>query len=367
MNNRNLHEITALSFEKYMLLKGWHRDYQFNNKRLMVFEHETDRIAIPGSETFPDFYDKVENVLFTLEMFFDEDIDEIVKDIITSYYDRLEFRIQSDYTTNGKLPLGYAAECIDGLKNLILYSSCAEQKIQPVCLTPPKKSRELINNFKLAQTEIGSFIINIDTEVVSENEEQIDFDLAPVDVPTEHKIVQRIFTGISQINDVTEDKMSVSKLVQDAYFTGITANMCDALLKLKADEVKIDAVVRYASALTKKTGVVEKVVLSNKHFHVMKEISEKYRTVAIYEDITLHGLVGEMKKDKVRNNEQREIVLITILDGKYKKVRIELSEEDYRLANKAHMENREIDITGDLDMANPRKCVLIKPKDLKIR
>lgn len=360
--NDNLFQITALSFEKYMLLNGWFRDYNFKNKNTMVFKSAGKTIAIPASEKFDDFYFTIERMLKNLELYLGKNSSEIIKEIITSYYDRLEFRIQSDFVTDGKLPLGYAADCIEGLRNLVLYSSCAEQKAQPVCLKPSNRSRDLMNNFKLAQTEIGSFIINIDTEVVDEKKEQFDLDVAPAEYPLEHRVVQRIFTAISQINDVAEDRKSVTELVNNAYFDGITANMCDALLRLKADEVEIDATIRYASALTKRAGMVEKIVLKPKHFYVLDEVSKKYREVVKYEDISLKGYVGEMKKELP----QRSIVLLTIVHEKLRRVHMELSDSDYKIANDAHMSDRQIEVFGELDMSSPKKWVLNDPSGIKL-
>lgn len=367
MNLRNLHEITALSFEKYMLLQGWKRDYNFKNRKFMVFESsEGDQIAIPANEIYKDFYDKIEGIIYTLEMYFDKNTDEIIKEIITSYYDRLEFRIKSDFSKHGKLPLGYAANCIDGLSELILYSSCAEQNAQPICLRAANSSRDIMNRFALAQTEVGSFVINIDTEIIEGGMEQHTLEDIDVPVPIEHKVVQRIFTAINQVNDVVEQRNEVGNLINNAYVNGITANMCDALLKLKADEVEIDATIRYASAITRKPGVVDKMVLKNNHFYVIEEISKRYRNIERYENAILRGIVYKMKKERVHNEQQFTIVLVAIIDGNFRKIHMDLSEKDYGIANSAHMNDCEIEVSGLLDMTNQRRWVLSNPQNLRI-
>lgn len=365
--SNEIFQITALSFEKYMLLNHWTRDYDFKNKNLMVFiSPKGKKIAVPASEKFDDYYFSLDRILRSLEVYLGKSYNEILKELATSYYDRLEFRIKSEFSQDGKLPLGYAADCIDGLKDLVLYSSCAEEKAQPLCLKATSKSREIMNKFKLAQTEVGSFIINIDAKIVDEEKEQGTLSFTEVQAPIEHKIVKRIFTAINQINDIVERRDNISNAVTTAFKTGLTANICDALLKLKAEEVQIDATIRYASAITREPGTVEKIVLNNQHFYVMKEVSDRYRECTEYKDYTLHGMVGEMRKDPIHEKAQCEIVLVTIMDGKYKKVRVELSNEEYGIANTAHMNDREIEISGTLDMSNPRKLMLINPCNLKV-
>ena len=277
-----LYGLSATSIEKYLLLNGWKRDYSFNNKKMMVFENEQDsqdRIAFPASEKYIDFYPKVNDMLETLSFYNQKDIEQIVKEMKISYFDRLEFRVKSNLSDDGKLPLGYATNCIEGLKNLVLYAACAEKNAQPLCLRATADANNIVDNFKLAQTDIGSFVINIDIQVVDDNNEQLWLDgIESLDISDEHKIVERIYKGLDQINQIVTEEDSLDNILQDAYKTGITANMCDALLKLKPEKenAQIDTTFRYASAITNKTDVVNQVSIKNNHFYVMDEISRFY-------------------------------------------------------------------------------------------
>lgn len=82
-------------------------------------------------------------------------------------------RIKSKISEKGELPLGYASSCIEGLKELILYSACAENQAEAVCMRTTNSAKQILDNFRLAQTEKGSFIINIDIKVVDEENEQM--------------------------------------------------------------------------------------------------------------------------------------------------------------------------------------------------
>lgn len=362
-----LYEITALSFEKFMLINHWKRDYKFKNKKLMVFvSPKGKKIAIPASETYEDFYDSLKRILMTLEMYFDKKVEDIIKEILTSYFDRMEFRIKSDLAANGKLPLGYAADCIDGLRELVLYSSCAEQSAKPICLRTTNSSREIMNKFNLAQTEVGSFIINIDTEIVENGQEDYVLDGMEIPATIEHKVVQRIFTAINQVDKIVQNEEDINNIIENAYVTGITANMCDALMKLKTDDVQIDATVRYASAMTGKPNIVDKVSLKDQHFYVIKEISKRYKEVTKYEDVSIHGYVEKMKKDGNSKNRFQAISMITIIEGRARKIQIELTDAEYKIANSAHMNDREIEVTGELDMSSPKKWVLNGARNIRL-
>lgn len=342
------YNFTASSVEKYLLLNGWQRDLNFKNRNLMIFNYEGKQIAIPASETFDDFYDKVSNVIESIAYIQDKPIIDIIKDIRTSYYDRIEFRIISEFSEQGCLPLSYASECVEGLKDLILYSTCAELKAEPVCVRSTNSAKELLDNFKLAQTEKGSYIFNIDTQVVDETNEQLSMD-EYIESPTiEHKVVKRISNSIKQVDNIVKNNSDFDKIVKDAYITGVTANICDALLKLKPQvgNISIETTVRYASALSKKTGLVDTLNISTNHFYVLSEISKQYRDMDSDNEVTLSGLIRTLIKE---SESDKIIQLMTIIDGKYRIVKMELTPDDFKTAYEAFGNDKEVKVHGIID------------------
>lgn len=351
---RNIYKITASSLEKYLSFNDWVRNYNFPNKNMMVFYKKEKVLAIPASETFLDFYRNLVELLKQLANYENKSIDGIIKEINTCYHDWLEFRIVSNISNEGELPLGYAANCIEGLKDLILYSACAEQYNAPICLRATNNAKEILDNFKLAQTEKGSFIINIDIKVVDEENEQETFEFCDVDASVEHKVVQRIGRAIKQIDAVTANQENIDTIISNAYETGITANMCDALLKLKPEsaDVEIDTKIRYASAITKGVDSIDEIKIKNHHFYVLHEISKRYKQNEDIRDIVLDGYIKTLKKDKVvAHKYKREIVLLTLFGEKLRTVKAELSEEDYKAACDAHRDEKRVEIRGVLDMS----------------
>lgn len=344
--------ITAASLEKYLIFNNWIRDYDFPNRNMMVFHHNEDVIAFPASENLEDFYTAMPNTLRILSELLDKEEKEIIKGIATAYYDRIEFRIKSKSAENGKLPLGYAVKCIDGLKELILYSACAEQNREPICLKATNNAKEILNNFELGQTEVGSFVINIDIQVVDDVNEQLALDDTEVNVAMEHKIVKRIGQALNQIEEVNAEKVNLDELLPVAYEDGITANMCDALLKLKPEneDAEIETRIRYASTITKKTDSIETVSLKRNHFSIMSEISNRYRQVEDLEQFASAGDIASLKKKRIDGGHfGREVTITVYYDGAYRNIKAELGEDDYRIACDAHRDEMQVEIAGILD------------------
>lgn len=352
IENRKIFNITASSLEKYLLFKNWKRDYGFKNRNQMVFYLDEETLVIPASEKYKDFYMVLPDVLENLSELYNKPVIDIVKEINSSYHDLLEFRIKSKLSEDGELPLGYASDCIVGLKELILYSACAEQHQEPICLRTTNNAKEILNNFKFAQTDVGSFIINIDIKVVDEENEQLVLQGCEGESSVEHKIVKRIGTAIRQIDEVAQEKVKLDDMLPTAYQLGITANMCDALMKLKPhnDEVAIETKIRYASAISQKINDGEIVEIRSNHFYTMDEIAKRYRNVENAENCIVCGYIKSLDKVAIAPHRyKRMITIISNLDGKDRTVKAELCDEDHRMACDAFRDECEIEIQGLLD------------------
>ena len=350
-----LTNITAASLEKYLLFKNWVRNYDFKNKKLMVFEWEGESLVIPASEKYKDFYIILPEVIEALSEIYGKSSFEIIKEITASYYDLLQFRIKSKISDEGELPLGYASNCIQGLKDLILYSACAEGHPEAVCLRATNNAKEVLDNFRLAQTEVGSFIINIDIKVVDEENEQFSLPGIQPNYPIEHKIVKRIGKAIQQIDDITKEQSKMDEILVNAYKSGVTANICDALLKLKPEstDAEIETTIRYASSLSQKVNDIEVVNIRGSHFYVIDEISKRYRDRDKNQQAVIKGIIKSLNRKKIDEvHQERNISVISLIDGQYRVIKGELDEESYRKACDAFRDEYEIEISGILDMSS---------------
>lgn len=355
-NIRNLYNITAASIDRYLQLNGWTRNQNFANKNLMVYLNShvhPKTLAIPVHEDYDDFYPILRNVVEILSTIENRAVNEIVKDISTTFIDRLEFRFISETTKDGKIPLEYASDCVDGLRDLILYSVCAEQLAKPICYRATDYAKAMLNKFKLAQTEKGSFILNVDIQVVDEEHEQMSLPECGVPDPFEHKVVERISRAISQVDAVVMNQCQLTETAESAFETGITANMCDALLKMRptSDSDKITTTIRYASSLTNKTGQTDCIEMRANHFLVIDELAKIYRDKIAIQETTLIGIIRSLAKKADVDGDSKTIRLYTMFEGANRTVTIFLSDEQYRVACDAHRDGLEVKVSGELDMS----------------
>ena len=358
---KKLNGITTSSIEKYLLLTGWNRVADFDN-RLLVFENREDidfKIAVPANENLSDFYDRVDDLVHMLSLYSDKPEEAIIDSLKSAFTDRIQFRIITDISKNGKIPLDYAARCIDGLKDLILYAACAEENARPICARTYNVAKSNLEKFQFEQTEVGSFIFSVGIQVVEEEYEQIYLEevIPYPDEPVGHKIVKRIETAIQQVDDVVNRQIPVSELIEYAYQDGITANMCDAIAKLRpsdVEDIKLETSIHYAEALTRAVEPPKVCTFDNLHFLLVDEISNRYKNCTLIEDVTLAGTIKMLAKSGSGSDDDSEnrVRLLTKYEGKQRGVDLILSPENHIAACDAYRDDKEVVVTGTLDKSN---------------
>lgn len=355
---KKLSGITPASIEKYLFLTGWTKDVKLSSPKRTVFQNKSDagiRIATPAVVDVSDYYLRVYDLVSFLSGYTNSSETEVVNSLKNAYVDRMQFRIIAESSKSGMIPLDYAARCIEGLKELVLYAACAEEKACPICVRTLNNAKERLERFQFNQTEVGSFIFNVGVQVVDEENEQLC--MAEIEPPLkaypEHKIVKRIANAISQINDVVERKVKLADLVENAYKDGITANMCDALSMLKPEneDIELETSIHYATALTRTIVAPYVSTFDSMHFLLLDEISKRYKDCTLIEDATLVGTIKMLSKSSTTSDVEIEntVRLLTKIDNRPRAVNLHLSPENHALACDAYRDDKEVEVSGVVD------------------
>lgn len=353
--DKNVFAVKIPQLQRYLEFSGWSKDSTYKNESQIVFKNDSFglRIALPSDESFSDFYPSLQNFFSVLSSFEDRPEEQILSDVLMVCLDRIEFRIITSVAQNGKLPLEYAAECIEGIKELVLYSADAVNNAKPVCQRPSRAAYSALQSFSFAQTSFGSFVFNVDTEAMPQNCQQLAL-IEDIDFSTyNHKVVKRIHTAIQQVESITENSGHLYEAAESAYITGINANMCEALLKLQPldGEVNLVTTFKYASALRGQQDRQVEFSISDNHFAIISELERIYYNKKTVEDAELTGYVRMLTKKMGREVDYEEKVIRLDVDyeGRKRIVNIELSAEDYRLACDAHRDGIRVKTAGLLD------------------
>lgn len=372
LNYDKLNNITIEALEKYLKYNKWIRDMDFANKKIKLYKKLIDEeeytLFLPSRNDFKDSIRKINEAIEILSEIKDTTNLEVTKEIlkannqlllikdeivpkttIQNTKDIFSIRIISRLSEKGTIPLEYGSSVIEGLKKLVLSAIVNEEHPQPFFIRPNKSSQEQLSRYKLGQTQVGSYVFNIEIDSEIDNGEQLEFkdnEEIEATLSEERKVIKRIQNGISQIK-----KDTIEELFETSYKKGLNANMCDALLNFQMEnyDIKIESKVQWSDLLPKPKDIKEKVILEHDDFCKVKILSEKYKENKSVE----HRIRGKIirlsyRKDSHENIIERNIVIQTEIEGKNKNVKIELNSQDYKMACEAHAQDKEIIINGEM-------------------
>ena len=156
------------------------------------------------------------------------------------------------------------------------------------------------------------------------------------------------------INFQLKSSCDVGDLIENAYRDGITANMCDALSKLKpenTEDVTVETSVYYAEALTQTVSPPKVFTLDNSHFLFIDEISKRYKDCTLVEDVTLKGTIKMLSKSPSAGGDEEEntVRLLTKIDGQMRSISLHLPPDKHALACNAYRDDKEVCISGTID------------------
>lgn len=389
LNYDKFNNITIEALEKYLKDNNWIQDINFANKKIKLYkkviEEEEITLFLPAKNDFKDSVRKINESIEILSEIKDTTSLEITKEIlkannqliliednivpktiIQNSKDILSFRIISKLSEKGTIPLEYASSVIEGLKKLVQSAIFNEEYPRPFFIKPNKSSQEQLSRYKLGQTQVGSYIFNIEIDNEFLTGEQLEFkdnEQIEPELSEQRKVIKRIQNGMSCIQ-----KDDIEKLFEISYKKGLNANMCDALLNLQMEnyDIKIESKVQWSDLLPKPNDIKEKVVLESKDFYKAKILSEKYKENRSVE----HRIKGKIirltnRKDSHENVIERNIVIQTEIEGKNKNVKVELSDQDYRIACEAHKQDKYVLIDGEM-LKKGKSWIMIKYKKFDV-
>lgn len=250
-----LNNITIEALEAYLLQDLWKQKIDFPNKKVKLFKKvigkEEFSLTIPARNDFRDSQIRIKSAVELLSnlkgisvvgiannisKYSNNNIVIINKDIQVHKREKdiLSFRIISKLSKDGTIPLEYGSSIVEGLKKLVLSAIFNEEDPKPYFLKTSRSAYEKLFKYRLAQTQVGSYIFNI--EVDSRLDEQLMFNDEDQleSISEERKVIRRIQNGI---RDVKEKDMTT--LLEDGYKKGLNANMCYAIMNLNIDDIDI--------------------------------------------------------------------------------------------------------------------------------
>lgn len=342
------------SFAKFLLKYGWINDGNYN-KIFSVWhrpeeQNEHIEIIVPEKNDIKYFFQTIENILDILSNFYLKTKSQIIDDYNNSIHDKVKYCIKSESTKNGLIPLNDGIRLLDNAKEMLASTFMATKKKKKNYIGQRYESvNEILEVIELGQTEEGSFVINI--FIPKDYYENKEFTLAFDDESTITRKALEIMENATKelIKKVGEyQKTENIEIFNEIIEKGVSSNFCHAISEISSNG-KNDVLmnIEYYNGIDKEIEIKE-VVINKEYIPIINKVVEYFRSDMIEEDHLLVGYVTMLQKEE--NAIDGEISIATLIEGKRRKVRMELNTIYYTVAVDAHKNGKQVACRGTLSI-----------------
>lgn len=346
----------------YLAGNGWTRRADFPRSDVVVFdgpgddEGETIVAVIPVDDRTRDFRLRLAELVKTLSVLEGRSADDVALDMRSPGVDRILARVVSSAASAGSLPLPFASALLHSLRDLITAAACAEEDPRPFFAKATKLGTEHAASWRMAQTQLGSFVVPIECPVaLAMGQQQL-----PGSSPLSRRVAARIMSGLGTLQKAVLDGRP-GALAED-YRTGLNANMCEALLALKAPgtDLAIEVSAHWSKRLAAPKGLPACVRIETVGFELLDGTAQALRTRS---GAVERDFVGEIVRLNREGADERVAVLQYVEEGRRTTAHLHLSVEDYAIACDAHRDAKQVTVHGRLERVSAKKWRVFGVRD----
>ncbi len=359
-----LKAISPTALAAYARSAGWQRGEIYRVHSHVYAGQDRPEIIVPRTDHLGDYATVVSTLIKVFAQVADQDERTIYRSLVTG--DRDVVRIRVADSDDGSLGLNEGVDLVGGARDLIQSVACSlDNNPQPVYRAGAnQKAKSLLEQVRLGQTHQGSFVITVLTPVVPPLVQPLQQELFPglsddwgdegegEDTPIQRKMTRRLVEALKAARESTEKTMAGDT---DAFANqvenGVSANLCDALVRLIGPFPKMDIGVSWAQ--TRLSSLPEALVqFGRTDSPILQEAARRFRDRAPREGVHLPGFVQLLKRSETKDD--GTVHLTTHIDGKQQAVTAILEQSDYGRALQAHKDKAMVVLTGDLERKGQR-------------
>lgn len=351
---KDIKSILISEIEKYLVFNGW----SIVGERRTVFDYiknykkydESIILPLPKNNEIINYNESIFNLIKILSSVEQKTPLELINDIVEISNDIIRMKVISISDYNRSIPLDIAANEIDALKRLFIYSASSEDKPRPFFEIPTPIGINHGNYCQFGHTFEGSFGFTINSPL-SIDTKQYTFEPEKIEKTFERKVVERIANGFISIKRAIESR-NVDEIV-NTFEIGMNSKMCDAIIDMTN---KSSNIVNFSLnwspmiKVSKKCDEVNKFKISPDTVEIVKDASAKLKTVEPFND-TIVGRIITLHSNKSPFTDE-EFPRIAIVKHFYEnrpiEVKLELTREQYKAAWSAHGNGATIKAIGKL-------------------
>ena len=352
------------AFKALLKNNGWYKKSGFNEYAEIWASNsgvEVPNIMLPTDVTLSDFQRIFKNALREFSEVEGVQYDYLVERINRTQFEKVSFRVVGDSVSDGSIKLLDGITLNEKVREFLTAIARSVDKPKRYFTGGSLSSRyeSFIENAKLEQTEIGSYIVNISLPKSVDVNESLPLDTSSNQLPKySEKFLSTIESSLKSIlGAITRhdeyDSSDWDAVVRD----GVSANLCDALYGMtgRNRELDVEVSIKRVADPIEKDGISIKI--KKDQFVAVKEIAERLKGSYVLKGEVVESEVEAL--DHKTDGDMPYIKLTKKIGGEKRPVKINVTEEQYWLAVDALANRRTIICQGDIEV-RPKSAEVIQ-------
>lgn len=372
LSQDRLAQVTSLephAVLRYLGAHGWTFAENYGRGQIWQFipPDSTDtrpfQVLVPLDAALRDYPERMAELLDTLGTVEDRRPSEILRGLFMPSSDTQYLRLQP-LGPPGTAPLLDVVPALIGLQELMLSAATSALSLQPQSVQPPVRpspARNFVGGVRLGQTQVGSYIIAVQTALPQPEPQQLSIFDTPSTSPAEpfeRKVSRTLYAGILSARDAAEHALKTNDLSLFERFapTGLSANLCEALVKIGGKEGR-DFDLRFNWSPDYPIGLkTHPLTFRRRSLQVLADGAKDLRARLGEHGVRVRGTVVRLHREASEGPGEVTISGYTLGDEyqRNRRYRMFLAAEPYSEANRAHDQGHEVQVLGDVEMSGNR-------------
>ena len=351
---RDIHALQSVSpsaLSAYARGEGWTRLESYGDYSDVYVADGLPEIILPKTQRLGDYARVVAILIEIFASASERDELSIYRDLLVA--DRDVIRVRASESADGSLSVNQGVALVSGARDMLLAAACSMQRPQPLYRAGAnKEANELMDGVRMGQTEQGSFVVTLLTDVVPPPMSALLSDHDDYDVPISRRMTKRLTEALRATRKVVENEIggdgySVIHSVQ----RGVSANLCEALDRMLSPFQALDVGVAWAKTQPMESNR-EVIRFANADAPLLREAARTLRNREPHPDIRLYGMIDRLNRSP--SDDDGVITLRTTVDGRKVSVIAMLKQTDYDIAIQIHQDKAMVVMDGDLERVGQR-------------
>lgn len=345
--------VSPAALSAYARAAGWKKTEAFGDHSDVYQATGLPEIILPRTQSLGDYANVVSRLIDIFAAVAEMDELALYRDLVTADRDVIRVRA-TEGDRAGTVSVNDGVNLMDGARDLLLAAACSLKDPRPIYRPGAnKEASDYLDRVRLGQTEQGSFVVALLSPVVPPPMQgSLSAGWSSDDDPIERKVTKRLVGALRTTHEATESATRGDMgFFLDSVGNGVSANLCEALVKLVGPFPTLDIGVVWAQTRPTHTER-DTVQFTEGDAPILREAARLLRAREPEPNVRLVGFVQRMKRDE--SEADGTIALRAHIDGQNQSVTAVLQHSDYGRAVQAHQAREPIIMEGDLERVGQR-------------